>query len=220
MKSSLNRPYIIINAAMSVDGKIALTTRRQTRLSCDEDLLRVHRIRAEVDAILIGIGTVLSDDPKLTVKFYNVERQPIRVVLDSKLRIPDNVEVLKPYSRTIIATTEQAPQRKFPEHVEIVRCGKDRVDIRTLMELLYVKGIRRILVEGGGTVINSFIREKLVDELNVYVSPVIIGGSAPSLCEGPGASNYDEMIKLKLVGWERIGEGILLKFVLSNETNI
>ena len=206
------RPYIIINAAMSIDGKIALTTRKQTRLSSEEDMKRVHRIRKEVDAILVGIGTVISDDPKLTVKYYQVDKPPVRIVLDSKLRIPENAELLKPYAPTIIATTENAPSRDFPEHVEVIRCGKERVDIEKLLKILYEKRIRKILVEGGGTVINSFVRRGLVDELLVYMAPAIIGGSAPSLCNGEGAKNYDEMIKFEIIEYNRMGEGLLIRF--------
>lgn len=206
------RPYIIINAAMSIDGKIALTTRKQTKLSSDEDFKRVHKIRAEVDGILVGIGTILSDNPKLTVKYYKVNKQPTRIVLDSKLRIPDDAEVLKPYAPTIIVTTEPAPQRKFPHNVEVFRCGKDRVNLKKLMEILYERGFRKILVEGGGRVINSFIRNGLVDELSIYISPVIIGGNAPTLCDGEGAKEYDEMIKFELVEYEKMGEGLLVKY--------
>lgn len=215
MKLFLNRPKIIVNVAMSIDGKIALSTRKQTKLSCEEDLLRVHKIRSEVDAILVGIGTVLADNPKLTVKYYSVEKHPTRIVLDSNLRVPDDAEILKPYSKTILATTENAPERSFPSHVEVVRCGIERVDLWALMQILYEKGIRRILVEGGGTVINSFLREGLVDEMTVYVAPVIIGKDAPSVCEGPAAREYSEIIRLRLVEAERMGEGIVLKFVRS-----
>jgi len=206
------RPYIIINAAMSIDGKIALATRRQTRLSSEEDMKRVHCIRKEVDGILVGIGTVLADNPKLTVKYYHVDKQPVRIVLDSKLRIPENAELLKPYAPTIIATTENVPSRDFPEHVEVIRCGKERVDIEKLLNILYEKGIRKILVEGGGTVINSFVRKRLVDELSVYMAPVIIGGSAPTLCDGEGAKKYDEMIKFEIIEYRRMGEGLLVRF--------
>lgn len=206
------RPYIIINAAMSIDGKIALATRQQTRLSSEEDMKRVHHLRREVDGILVGIGTVLADNPKLTVKYFHTEKPPKRIVVDSKLRIPEGSELLKPYAPTIIATTENSPQRSFPEHVEVIRCGSEYVDLKKLMEILYSKGIRKILVEGGGKIINSFIKLGLVDELSVYISPVVIGGGAPTLCDGEGAKKYEEMIRFEIIEYKRMGEGLLIRF--------
>ena len=103
------RPYIIINCAMSLDGKIALPNKKQARISSEEDMARVHKLRASVDAILVGIGTVLADNPKLTVKkeYVKKARNPVRIVLDSHFRTPENEEVMKPNARTIIVTTSK-----------------------------------------------------------------------------------------------------------------
>ncbi len=163
------RPRVIINAAMSVDGKIALSDGKTARLSNEEDLRRVHRLRAETDAILVGVGTVLMDDPKLTVKQEFVKgRNPVRVVLDSYGKTPEGAHVLDGTAPTLIVTSEEC-DRTFPK-AEVLRCGKDEVDLPRLLEELGKREVRRLLVEGGSTVIASFLSAHLADELLVFVS--------------------------------------------------
>ena len=213
----MNRPRIIINAAMSADGKIALVGGRRIKISDEEDFRRVHELRASVDAILVGINTVLNDDPKLTVKEKYVPgaKNPVRIVLDSRLRIPENARVLNNMARTIIATTVRAPPRSL--NAEIIRCGEDRVDLRCLMDELFRRGIRSVMVEGGGTVIASFLREGLVDEMYVFIGPVVIGGDAPSLVAGEGALREEDVIPLRLISCERLGYGILVKYGVGDD---
>ncbi len=213
------RPRVIINAAMSVDGKIALVGGKRIRISDEEDFRRVHEMRSLVDAILVGINTILKDDPKLTVKEKYVKnaRNPVRIVLDSKLRIPQGAKVLNDMAKTIIATTEDAPQRDI--NAEIIRCGKKRVDLKCLLKELWRRGIRSVMVEGGGTVIHSFLREGLVDELNVFVGSIVIGGQAPTLAEGIGAITEDEVIKLKFLECQPLGYGVLLRYGVENENS-
>jgi len=206
------RPRVIINAAMSVDGKIALVGGKRIKISDEEDFRRVHELRNSVDAILVGINTVLMDDPKLTVKekFVEEPKNPVRIVVDSNLRIPSTARVLNDMAKTIIATTETAQERDL--NAEIIRCGKKNVDLKCLLEELWKRGIRSIMVEGGGTVIYSFLKEGLVDELNVFVGSIIIGGNAPTLAEDIGARNEDEVIKLKLLECRPLGYGVLLRY--------
>src|SRR5437879_6396156 len=156
------RPRVIINAAMSVDGKIALSDGKSVRLSNEEDLGRVHRMRASVDAILVGVGTVLMDDPKLTVKSeYAKGRNPLRVILDSTGKTPETAHVLDGSSPTLIVTSREC-DRKFPR-AEVQRFGTHRVDLGALLDHLAARGLNRILVEGGSTVIWSFLHEGLAD---------------------------------------------------------
>lgn len=206
------RPKVIINAAMSVDGKIALRGGRRIKISSEEDLCRVHQLRNKVDAILVGINTVLKDDPRLTVKekFVKNPKNPVRVILDSKLRIPSNARVLDNMAPTIVITTESAGKREI--NAEIIRCGKHRVDLHCALEELYRRGIKSILVEGGGTIIYSFLKEKLVDELWIFVGSIVIGGGAPTLAEGIGASEEKDVIHLKLLNCEIIEGGIVLQY--------
>ncbi len=213
----MNRPKIIINAAMSVDGKIALAGGKRIKISDEEDFRRVHEMRSEVDGILVGINTILKDDPKLTVKekFVPGGKNPVRVILDSKLRIPENARVLNNDAKTIIATTRNAPKRKL--NAELIRCGYEKVDLRCLLEELRERKIKKIMVEGGGTVIHSFLKEGFVDELFVFVGSLVIGGGAPTLAEGPGAREENEVIHLKLKSCEKLGYGVLLHYGVKND---
>ncbi len=211
----MNRPKIIINVAMSIDGKIALKGGKRIRISNEEDFRRVHHLRNNVDAILVGINTIINDDPKLTVKekFVREPKNPIRIILDSKLRIPENAKVLNSMARTIIATTENARRENL--NVEIIRCGEDRVDLKCLMEKLYSMGIRSVLVEGGAKTISSFLREKMVDEFYVFIGSLIIGRDGTDLIDIEGAESEDESIKLNLKEFEKMGNGILLRYGVS-----
>ncbi len=206
------KPRVIVNAAMSVDGKIALVGGKRIKISDEEDFKRVHEMRNQVDAILVGINTVLMDDPKLTVKEKYVKnpRNPVRIVLDSHLRIPSTARVLNGEARTIVATTKNAKERQL--NAKIIRCGDVRVDLRCLLKKLWAMGIRSLMVEGGSTVISSFLHEGLVDELWVFVGSIIIGGSAPNLVGGPGARNEDEVISLYLKDVRKLGSGVLIRY--------
>ncbi len=197
---------------MSIDGKIALPDRKQTRISNEEDMERVHRLRNECDAVLVGIGTVLADNPKLTVKEKYVEKpaNPMRVVLDSKFRTPDDAEVLSKDAPTLIATTGEEFKKG---NIEAVKCGDERVNLHKLMDLLYERGVKKLLVEGGETVIWEFLRQRLVDEFYIFMAPIVIGGTkSPTAAGGGGASSPDDVIQMKLDDIKRIGNGVLLKF--------
>jgi 2,5-diamino-6-(ribosylamino)-4(3H)-pyrimidinone 5'-phosphate reductase len=208
------RPHVIINAAMSVDGKIALSDGEAVRLSNEEDLGRVHRLRAAVDAILVGVGTVLKDDPKLTVKSeYAKGRNPLRVVLDSDGKVPESARVLDGSAPTLIVTSEEC-DRSFP-HAEVLRLGKDEVDLPVLLDRLAARDVKTILVEGGSTVIRSFLRAGLADELKVFVSSRVLGGhAAPTLAGGQGITSLDEAPRLRLERVERLGDGALLEYTV------
>ena len=208
------RPRVIINAAMSVDGKIALPDGQAVRLSNDEDVRRVHELRSKVDAILVGVGTVLADDPKLTIKSeYAKGRNPLRVVLDSNGKTPVGAHVLDGSAPTLIVTSGRS-ERVF-QHAEVLRCGKDEVDLAQLLDRLAERGVRTILVEGGSTVIWSFLRHRLADELKVFVASRVLGGrSSPTLAAGPGVASPDNSIRVRLDRADRLGDGVLLEYAV------
>jgi 2,5-diamino-6-(ribosylamino)-4(3H)-pyrimidinone 5'-phosphate reductase len=208
----MKKPYVIVNCASSIDGKIALVGKKPLKISDEEDMARVHKLRNECDGILVGIETILADDPKLTVKekYVGKAKQPVRIVLDSKFRTPENAEVMKPNAKTIIVTTCKEFKK---EHVEVIKCGDAKVDLIKLMEILYDRGIRKLLVEGGSTVIWEFLKNKLVDEMFVFFAPIIIGGNAPSIAGGEGAKKEEEIIKFEIKSIERIGYGYLVNFI-------
>jgi 2,5-diamino-6-(ribosylamino)-4(3H)-pyrimidinone 5'-phosphate reductase len=198
---------------MSADGKIALKTRRQTKISNEEDRLRVHKLRNSSDAILVGIETVLCDDPKLTVnpKYVRRPKHPVRIVLDSTGRTPKNALVLNGEAPTIIVTNERS-KKTFP-NADVIRCGKGEVDLPRLLEYLEKMGIRTLLVEGGSKVIWSFLESRLADEVYLFVGSVVIGGEeSPTPAGGKGVENEKNLIALKLISAKALGNGILLRY--------
>ena len=206
------RPRVTVNCAMSADGKIGFVTRTQARISSEEDLRRVHRLRAANDAIVVGIGTVLADDPKLTVKDrYAKGRNPMRIVLDSKGRTPNRAHVLDGKVPTTIFTNSRCT-RQFGG-AEVIRCGDGRVDLAHMLDILSEKGVRKVLVEGGETVIWSFLREGLVDDLKIFVGSLVLGGKGgPTPAGGPGVTRIEDAMPLKLVRTKRLGGGVLLEY--------
>jgi len=207
----MKRPYVFINCAMSLDGKIASPSGKQIRISCDEDIKRMYNLRNESDAVLVGIKTVISDNPKLTVKEKYVKnpRQPTRIILDSKCKTPVDSLVVNEKSKTYIITGSDC-KKTYGKNVEIIKCKTKNgtIDLEDFIQKIYEKGIKKLMVEGGSRVITSFISKKLVDDIYIYVGPIIIGGkNTPSLI-----SDIDTNIILKLVETKKIGSGILLHY--------
>ncbi len=217
----MNRPYVIVNAAMSADGKIALPNRRQLRISSEEDMKRVFQLRNSCDGILIGIGAVLADDPKLTVKkkFVKNPKNPVRIVLDTFGKTPVDALVVNDWAPTILFVSKKTKiQQSYGDHVEIIHCPESDpgfLDESFVLSSLYDHGIRTILVEGGGTVIWRFLKKKLVDDLFLYIGSMIIGGKkTPTFADGSGVMNADEVLELKLMDMKQLGSGVLLHYKL------
>jgi 2,5-diamino-6-(ribosylamino)-4(3H)-pyrimidinone 5'-phosphate reductase len=206
---------------MSADGKISSILHRQVRISGKEDLTRVDELRASSDAIMVGVGTVLADDPGLRVKseLLRMERlergayeNPLRIVADSLARTPPDAEVLG--AGCIIAVSRAAPSGRLAalsDRCKIFVSGEDRVDLIELMRFIHGFGVKRLMVEGGAILNWSMISAGLVDEIYVYVGNMLIGGEvAPSLVGGAGFSvNFP---KLELISLEQLGEGALLRW--------
>lgn len=210
------RPEILVNCAMSIDGRLALPGGRPLALSGPEDLARVHRMRSECDAIVVGVGTVISDDPSLLVKWELAGRpsgrDPIRVVLDSTGRTPAEARILDGTAPTLVAVSERS-RRTFPAPVETVVVGARRVELDRLWSALAARGAHRVMVEGGATVLAGVLRSGRFDRLSVYVAPVVVGGrSAPSLATGEEPSGEAGLTRLELMGVERLGVGVLLTY--------
>lgn len=218
----MKRPRVIINCAMSADGKIASPMRKQIRISCEEDMKRMYRLRNKCDAVLVGINTILSDNPKLTVKekYIKNPKQPLRVVLDSKGRTPSNALVLNHIAKTLIITAKRIKKKYTESHIEVINCRTDKkglIDVKEVLDILYRKGVRTLLVEGGGTIIWSFLKNKVVDDIFVFIKPCVIGGKeTPTFAEGEGIKNEDDIIPLTIVKIKRVGLGLLIHYQTSS----
>ncbi len=211
----MTRPYVILNAAMTLDGKIA-TAAGDSRISCETDLDRVHELRASVDAVVVGVGTVLADNPSLTVRRARGE-SPTRIVIDSYAKTPPNARVLDNSAPTIIASTRSAPKRRLQElraaGAKIIVAGEKEVNLRRLLEKLRSLGVRKLLLEGGSTLNWSMLKEGLVDEVRVTVAPRIVGGAtAKTLVGGAGFGEVRKGVGLELVRVVKVGRDLLLTY--------
>ncbi|MBI4362051.1 MAG: 2,5-diamino-6-(ribosylamino)-4(3H)-pyrimidinone 5'-phosphate reductase [Euryarchaeota archaeon] len=208
---------------MSADGRIAGRERRQTSLSGPRDRGRVDGLRAACDAILVGIGTVLSDDPGLRVhsearRRARVRRglspNPLRVVVDSRARCPPGAEWLhRGEGPRFLLVSRRAPRergRRLEERAVVVDAGSRRVDLPRALDILHRRGVRHLLVEGGATLNHSLLAGGLVDEARVYVAPRFLGGGgAPGLVEGAGFP-VARAPRARLAGVRRLDDGLLL----------
>jgi 2,5-diamino-6-(ribosylamino)-4(3H)-pyrimidinone 5'-phosphate reductase len=216
---------VVVNAAMSADGKLSHRGREQVAISGPADFDRVDRLRAESDAVLVGVGTVLADDPHLTLDDPELvdERlardesaHPARVVVDSRARTPPDARVLDDAATTYVLLSDAAPGEQVADlrdaGAEILVAGDERVDLPAAFDALADRGIDQTMVEGGGEIIFSLFDAGLVDELTVFVGPRIIGGrDAPTLADGDGF--VDEFPSLSLAAVERVDDGVVLRWV-------
>jgi 2,5-diamino-6-(ribosylamino)-4(3H)-pyrimidinone 5'-phosphate reductase len=197
---------VTINSAMTLDGKISSYTGNSC-ISSKKDLVRVHKLRSKVDAIVVGINTVIIDNPMLTVRFIrnNNRSCPTRIIIDSYGRIPLDSKILKTAAtiKTIIVVTKQASKdtiekiKKLGAHVIIV--GSKLINLKKLFNILYRMGYRKILIEGGGELNWSCLHDGIVNELIITIAPIVVGGrNAITLVEGKGYSTISQGIKLKL----------------------
>lgn len=192
---------------MSLDGRIA---RKGERIVFSNELDKARRdeIRKSVDGIMVGINTVLVDNPKLTIS-EKKEENATRIIIDSHARVPDDANVLNDKARNIVVVSMDADAYRIEELAKkayIIVCGDGEVDVVKLMDELYKRGIKRILLEGGGHLNKSMIEANLVDEIYVSIAPVVIGDGV-NFVEGV----MDER-KLTLAGIRQIGDMVVLKY--------
>jgi 2,5-diamino-6-(ribosylamino)-4(3H)-pyrimidinone 5'-phosphate reductase len=219
---------VVVNAATSVDGKLSTRERRQVRISGEADFARVDRLRASADAILVGVGTVLADDPSLTRHDREHRRAlrehgevlagpPVRVVADSRGRTPVDAAILDGDPPTHVFVSETAPTERrealAAAGATVHVTGGDRVDLAAACETLEADGTNRLMVEGGGELIFSLFEAGLVDRLSVFVGPVVIGGrDAPTLADGEGFVDEEAFPTLHLDYVEPLDDGVLLEW--------
>jgi 2,5-diamino-6-(ribosylamino)-4(3H)-pyrimidinone 5'-phosphate reductase len=208
---------IILSSAISIDGKIATKT-GDTKLSSKKDLIRLHKLRSQVDAILVGKNTVNKDNPLLTVR-YSKGKNPIRIILDSCGTISSESKILQTSKKvqTIIVVSKKITKRNlqklknFP--VEIMIIGENQVNIKSLIKNLEKRKIKSVLLEGGGTINWEFIKHNLVDEFFITVTPFILGGKkAITLVQGEGFDKISKSPKLRLDNIKRLENDLVLHY--------
>ena len=217
------KPYVILNAAMTLDGKIATAT-GSSNISGEEDLKRVHELRKDCDAIMVGIGTVLADDPRLTVHKINAnpEDNPVRIVVDSKFRTPIAARITNKDAKTIIAGANEYKYdfivsdryETFKKRgVNFFFSGDKQVDLKALMNYLHEEGIEKLMLEGGATLNFSMIKAGLIDEIRICVAPMIASGvNAKTFFDGEGFSTMDEAVRLELSDSYALGKDLILTY--------
>jgi diaminohydroxyphosphoribosylaminopyrimidine deaminase/5-amino-6-(5-phosphoribosylamino)uracil reductase len=203
------RPFVTAKFAMSLDGKIATRTGESRWITGEESRAHGHRLRRIHDAILVGVNTVMVDDPELTARVEGEEsRQPLRVVLDSRLRIRQSARIVGP--NTLVATTK--PGRVgAAEVVRLPASADGRVDLPSLLDELGRRGMLSLLVEGGSEVHASFFAAGLVDKVHAYVAPRLIGGqTAPGPLGGAGVEHLAAATHLSEVDFVKLGDDLLI----------
>ncbi|MBI2860486.1 MAG: bifunctional diaminohydroxyphosphoribosylaminopyrimidine deaminase/5-amino-6-(5-phosphoribosylamino)uracil reductase RibD [Chloroflexi bacterium] len=216
-------PLVTIKFAQTLDGRIATATRSSRWISSPQFQRVAHRLRATHDAILIGVGTVQADDPELTVRLVR-GRNPVRVVLDSGLRIPMEARVIAgKEAATIVASTRRADTEKMARlrerGVEVLLVGEDEageVDIKQLLKMLGGRGITSVLVEGGGRVITSILRQRLADRIVAAIAPKIMGSGIEAVGE-LNIGDVAQTLKLSFEKVRRVGEDVVIEARFEDE---
>lgn len=212
------KPFVVLKAAMTLDGKIATATGQSKWITNETSRAYGYKLRDIYDGIMVGINTVIEDNPMLTAR-VDGGKNPIRIVVDSSLKIDINANVVQDKSaKTIVATTDKADKDKIlklqAQNVDVIVVDKDendKVDIEKLLDILGQQNICSILVEGGATLSGSFVAKKLVDKVYFFIAPKIIGGKeAKTPVAGTGILNLQEALALKDIQIEKLEEDILI----------
>ena len=220
-----DRPYILLNYALSLDGKISTETRDPVRFTSRTDRGLMDEIRADADAVLIGAATLRAEDPPVRIQAAGRRDErtrrgkpphPVSIVLSRSLRLPSEGRFWKDDRvERIVATTEQTPAEltlPFEDKAEVIRAGRTSVDLVELCRVLSERGIGRLLVEGGGEVNMAFWEAGLVDEVYLTLCPVVIGGrNAPTAADGAGFA-ADRLRNLRLLESRRVGQEFFLRY--------
>lgn len=206
-------PFVTLKSAMTLDGKIAAKTGDSKWISGEASRSRVHMLRHRHQAIMVGVDTVIADDPQLTTRLERAALHPVRVIIDSRLRIPLDARVVQDQqARTIVFSTQQASLEQMMRlnalGVEVIRCGDGpQVDLHRAMELLREREIGSVLLEGGGRLNGAMLAAGLVDKVVLYIAPKIIGGAAaPGVFAFDGFERMADAIQLERIEVERIGD--------------
>ncbi len=202
----MNRPYVIIVSEVTIDGKLTLyrgASSKELMTLMDQEAYRyLHEIRAKVDGIMVGCETVRTDNPSLTVRYVE-GKNPVRIIPCSTANVPADANIFSPDAKTIIVTTKRAPEDRIKKIMdkgaEVIVAGEDLVDFDILLPMLYERGIKNLMVEGGSSINWEFVRRGFVDEIRLIHLPVIVGGeNVPTLVGGEGFKSLKNVLNLRL----------------------
>ena len=214
------RPHVTLKAAMTLDGKIADLHGASKWITGEAARRSAHRLRSESDAIVVGVGTVLRDDPELTVRLDRPwPREPLRVVLDTAARTPREARLIRAGApeRAVIVVGANAPDERTrglaTAGASVVRCRTTdgRVSLESLLAELFAREVRAVLVEGGGEVHASFLDTGLVDRVAVYVAPLLVGGRQATPVVGGGGRELKSAVKLGSLTVTPVGDDLLIE---------
>lgn len=218
------RPDVLLSFAQSLDGQIAGKSGDSHWISGSETLQLAHELRRDSDAILVGIGTVLRDDPELSCRLPDTDRSPTRVILDSNLRLPHDSRIVQTVSRyptVVLAQTGVETQRRRALEecgVTVLECRRreDGLDLPHALGLLHDHGIKTLFVEGGSRVITAFIRRRLVDRMVLVIAPVIIGHATPAVLD-LGTELLSQAVRLHPGPSRRLGQDVVWELQFPRE---
>ncbi|WP_422447226.1 bifunctional diaminohydroxyphosphoribosylaminopyrimidine deaminase/5-amino-6-(5-phosphoribosylamino)uracil reductase RibD [Thermoanaerobacterium sp. DL9XJH110] len=211
------RPFVIGKIAQSLDGKIALAAGKSRWITGEPARIRVHELRSWYDAVMVGIGTVLADDPLLTCRLPGENKNPVRIVVDSAAKIPLDARMLKCGGRVILAVTEMADRDKIrvlkENGVDVIetRSEDGKVNLAQLFEILGNMGITGILVEGGSGLLSSIVRQNLMDKLLIFLAPLLIGGDGLSSIGRLTIDDLKEVPRFEIKSIEQVGQDLMLE---------
>jgi diaminohydroxyphosphoribosylaminopyrimidine deaminase/5-amino-6-(5-phosphoribosylamino)uracil reductase len=210
------KPFVIVKAAMSLDGKIATKIGDSKYITGREARKLVHEMRAELDAVMVGINTVMKDDPQLTVRLAK-GRNPMKIVVDTKLRIPLNSKIIKNEpEKLIIATSNKASKKKVKAlqqkglNVILTELKDGKIDLKKLMKELGKSEITSIMIEGGAELNAEALRSGIVDKILFFISPKMIGKGIGAVGD-LGINKVDKSMNLKSIDYKKVGRDILIE---------
>ncbi|MFT9596381.1 bifunctional diaminohydroxyphosphoribosylaminopyrimidine deaminase/5-amino-6-(5-phosphoribosylamino)uracil reductase RibD [Mesobacillus sp.] len=211
---STGLPYVTLKSATSLDGKIATVTGESQWITGEEARKDVHQFRHTHDAILVGVNTVIKDNPSLTTRLEAGGKNPVRVVLDSALRTPLDSRIINDRAaQTIIVTGARAEPERIKQFtklgIEIIGLETEKVGIHDMLKKLGDRGINSVFVEGGAEVHGSFLKEKAFQQVITYIAPKLLGGkNAPAAYGGEGIARLEDTVSLKIIDVKQIGQDI------------
>jgi len=204
------RPYVRNKLAMSLDGRTAMASGESKWITSEAARQDVHRLRARSSAVVTGVGTILADDPSLNVRLEGFERQPMRVVVDTHLSMPDTARMIKLPGRTLVMTCSDdagAKERLEQAGAEVIVmpfCG-NAVDMEGVLDTLGQLEVNEVLVETGATLSGAMLRQGLIDEMVIYLAPILMGDMARSLFHLPGIETMADRIALDILDIRAVG---------------